>query len=223
MLRDLRRQEVSLVSSRELAERTGATSAQVRKDLSLFGSFGKRGRGYAVDALAAVLEEILGLSHVWRVALVGVGKIGSALLGYRDLRDRGFEVVAAFDVEPAKIGREIFGVRISPLSDLSAVVDEVGVEIAIVATPPESAADVARSLADAGVRAILNFAPIELQEVDGVPVRTVDVVLELEGLSYLLTERGRRGRAYARSRADGGDDEGSNHERDRRPGARHLS
>jgi len=187
MLRDLQAQGVELVSSRELAERTGATSAQVRKDLSLFGSFGKRGRGYDVADLTAALEDILGLSRTWRVGLVGVGKIGSALLGYRDLARRGFKVVAAFDVEPDKIGREMFGVRVAPLSDLARVVREKGVEIAIVATPPEAAADVARRLAAAGVGAILNFAPTEIQRVDDVPVRTVDVVLELEGLSYLLS------------------------------------
>lgn len=191
MLRDLLAQGVGLVSSRELAERTGATSAQVRKDLSLFGSFGKRGRGYEVADLARTLEEILGLSRTWRVCLVGVGKIGAALLGYGDLARRGFKVVAAFDVEPGKIGREVFGVRVDPLSDLARVVREKGVEIAIVATPPEAAADVARRLASAGVGAILNFAPTEIQRVDDVPVRTVDVVLELEGLSYLLSGGGR--------------------------------
>lgn len=191
MLRDLLAQGVELVSSRELAERTGATSAQVRKDLSLFGSFGQRGRGYDVSNLADTLEEILGLSRTWRVGLVGVGKIGAALLGYGDLARRGFKVVAAFDVEPEKIGREIFGVRVEPLSDLARVVREQGVEIAIVATPPEAAADVARRLASAGVGAILNFAPTEIQRVDDVPVRTVDVVLELEGLSYLLSGGGR--------------------------------
>lgn len=191
MLRDLLAQGVELVSSRELAERTGATSAQVRKDLSLFGSFGKRGRGYDVSDLADTLEGILGLSRTWRVGLVGVGKIGAALLGYGDLARRGFKVVAAFDVEPGKIGRELFGVRVEPLSDLARVVREKGVEIAIVATPPEAAADVARRLASAGVGAILNFAPTEIQRVDDVPVRTVDVVLELEGLSYLLSGGGR--------------------------------
>ena len=187
MLRDLREQQVALVSSSQLAARTGATSAQVRKDLSLFGSFGKRGRGYDVDQLAATIEDILGLSRTWRVGIVGVGKIGGALLGYADMLRRGFKVVAAFDTDPAKIGRAIFGVRVAPLADVERVVREEDVEIAIVATPPDAAHDVAQRLADAGVGAILNFAPIELHGIDGVPVRTVDVVLELEGLSYLLS------------------------------------
>jgi len=184
---------VDLVSSSQLADRAGATSAQVRKDLSLFGSFGKRGRGYDVDALAETIEKILGLSRVWRVGLVGVGKIGTALLGYRDMFRRGFEVVAAFDIEPEKIGRHVSGITVSPLADLANVVRERDVQIAIVATPPEAAPDVAAQLAEAGVGAILNFAPTELQEIDCVPVRTVDVVLELEGLSYLLSSPGRNG------------------------------
>ena len=193
MLRDLREQGRELVSSSQLADHAGATSAQVRKDLSLFGSFGKRGRGYDVSALAVTIQDILGLSHVWRVGLVGVGKIGTALLGYADMTRRGFEVVAAFDIEAEKIGRSVFGVTVSPLADLAAIVRERNVEIAILATPPEAAADVAAQLADAGVGAILNFAPTELQEIDRVPVRTVDVVLELEGLSYLLSSPGRNG------------------------------
>ena len=193
MLRGLRVRGVELVSSSELADRAGATSAQVRKDLSLFGSFGKRGRGYEVDALTGTIEEILGLSRVWRVALVGVGKIGTALLGYEDMLDRGFRVVAAFDIAPDKIGREIFGVTVSPLSEVESVVCEKGVEIAIIATPPATAPEVAVMLSEAGVGAILNFAPTRISEIDYVPVRTVDLVLELEGLSYLLTSRRRNG------------------------------
>jgi redox-sensing transcriptional repressor len=194
LLRDLRGQGVELVSSRELAERSGATSAQVRKDLSLFGSFGKRGRGYAVDALADTLESILGLEKSWRVCLVGVGKIGAALLGYRDLSRRGFEVVAAFDTEPGKVGLEVFGIRVRPLSELARIVRRERVEIGIIATPPESAQEIAKCLADAGVGAILNFAPVELTESDHVPIRTMDVVLELEGLSYLLATAARTDR-----------------------------
>ena len=193
MLRELDRSRREFVSSHELAERAGATSAQVRKDLSLFGSFGKRGRGYSVGSLSHTLEEILGLSRTWKVGLVGVGKIGTALLGYRALDARGFDIVAAFDVDDAKIGHQVFGLTVSPLSDLDLIVRERGVEIGIVATPPEVAADVANALAQVGVGAILNFAPTELQAGDCVAVRTVDIVLELEGLSYLLTTARRDG------------------------------
>lgn len=192
MLRDLERAGVEFVSSSQLAEPSGATSAQVRKDLSHFGSFGKRGRGYSVEGLVRALEEILGLSRSWRLALVGVGKIGSALLGYGGLAARGFDVVAAFDVDEAKIGTWAYGLRIRPMTDLGPGIAECRAEIGVVATPTEVAAEIAAELERAGVGAILNFAPIELSEVNGVPIRTVDIVLELEGLSYLMSEAGRR-------------------------------
>lgn len=190
LLREFRRQGAELVSSRELAARSGATSAQVRKDLSLFGSFGKRGRGYSVPELVGTLETILGLQQRWRVCLVGVGKIGAALLGYRDLSRRGFDVVAAFDIDASKVGQTVFGVPIFSMSEMERVIREVGVEIGIVATPPEAAQEVARRLAEAGVAAILNFAPVKLVGLEAVAVRTMDVVMELEGLTYILSRNG---------------------------------
>lgn len=192
MLRDLERAGVEFASSAQLAEPSGATAAQLRKDLSHFGSFGKRGRGYSVEHLVLALEEILGLSHSWRLALVGVGKIGSALLGYGGLAARGFDVVAAFDNDGAKIGTRVFGLRIRPMADLRAVIAECGVQIGVLATPAAVAPEIAAELGRAGVGAILNFAPIELADVNGVPIRTVDIVLELEGLSYLMSEADRR-------------------------------
>ena len=192
MLRDLERAGVEFVSSSELSEPSGATAAQVRKDLSHFGSFGKRGRGYPVEGLVRVLEEILGLSRGWRIALVGVGKIGSALLGYGGLAARGFDVVAAFDNDRAKIGRRAFGLTIRPMAELRSAIAECKVEIGVVATPTDVASEVAAELERAGVGAILNFAPVELFDVNGVPIRTVDIVLELEGLSYLISEAQRR-------------------------------
>ncbi len=192
LLRETRPRGSRVLSSRELAERTGTTSAQVRKDLSFFGSFGKRGRGYDVDELEHVLSEILGLGRRWRVGLVGVGKIGSALLGYGDLARRGFDLVAAFDVDPSKIGRELSGVRVWPLDELEEVVRRERVEIGIIATPPDAADATARRLTEAGVSAILNFAPVKLSTPDAVAVRTMDVALELEGLSFALTSGGGR-------------------------------
>lgn len=189
-LRELEGEGEALVSSRDLSARCGATSAQIRKDLSLFGSFGKRGRGYSVNELVATLEEILGLRRRWRVGLVGVGKIGSALLGYRGFEGRGFDLVAAFDVAPAKVGSRVGGVEVSPVSELERVVRQRKVEIGIVATPPEAAQEAAERLWATGVDAVLNFAPVKLEVPDGVAVRTVDVVLELEGLCYELTSAG---------------------------------
>lgn len=187
LLRGHGRDGRDVVSSQELAEGSGTTSAQVRKDLSLFGSFGKRGRGYDVGQLRSTLEEILGLGRRWRVALAGVGKIGGALLGYEDLERRGFEIVAAFDTDPDKIGRTVFDVEVDPLERLESVVEDRGVEMAIIATPPEAAQAVTDRLVEAGVRGLLNFAPVRLDVPSGVAVRGMDVALELEGLSFALS------------------------------------
>lgn len=187
LLRELEGADRDIVSSKELARRSGTTSAQVRKDLSLFGSFGKRGRGYTVPELVDTLEGILGLERRWRVALVGVGRIGSALLGYRDLRNRGFDLVAAFDVDPDKVGTEVDGHRISPMDRLEEMIRERDVEMGVVAVPPEAAQEVADRLVAAGVRALLNFAPVKLEVPDGVVVRSMDVALEMEGLSFALS------------------------------------
>ncbi|MEE9208674.1 MAG: redox-sensing transcriptional repressor Rex [Gemmatimonadota bacterium] len=195
LLRDLTTQREEVVSSQELAARSGTTAAQVRKDLSVFGSFGQRGRGYPVPELERTLERILGLEKKWCVVLVGAGKIGTALLGYSDLADRGFDVVAAFDTDTDKIGSNLFGVRVFPVSDLNEVVRARGVEVAIIATPPEAAQDTARLLEQAGVRGILNFAPVGLEVSEEVSVRTMDVALELEALSFALSSRANGGRA----------------------------
>ena len=176
-----------MISSSELAESTGTTAAQVRKDLSHFGSFGKRGHGYPVAELRTQLEEILGLNRRWRVAVLGSGRIGSALLGYEMFAHRGFDVVAAFDVDGSKIGKDIDGIRVRPLSELESTFAALDVSIAIIATPQEVAEDVALRAVRAGARGILNFAPMKLQLPAQVAVREVDVTLELEGLCYMLT------------------------------------
>jgi redox-sensing transcriptional repressor len=186
-LRDLDRQQGMVVSSRELAASTGTTAAQVRKDLSHFGSFGKRGQGYTVRDLRVTLEEILGLTRRWSVAVLGVGKIGSALLGYGFFTQRGFDVAAAFDSDPAKIGLERGGVRVQPLSELEQTFLDRGISIAIIATPTEAAQEAATRAVLAGARAILNFAPVKLDLPAGVAMREMDVTLELEGLCYMVT------------------------------------
>ncbi|MEN8143369.1 MAG: redox-sensing transcriptional repressor Rex [Gemmatimonadota bacterium] len=195
LLRDLTAQQEEVVSSQELAERSGTTAAQVRKDLSVFGSFGQRGRGYSVRQLERTLEQILGLEKRWRVALVGAGKIGTALLGYGDLAERGFDVVAAFDTDASKIGSDLSGVRVFSMADLNEVVSDRGVEVAIIATPPEAAQNTVRLLEQAGVRGILNFAPVGLTVNEDVSVRTMDVALELEALSFALSSRTNGGRS----------------------------
>lgn len=189
-LRLLDRREQRVVSSRELAEATGTTAAQVRKDLSHFGSFGKRGQGYEVRDLRVQLEAILGLTSRWSVAVLGVGKIGSALLGYGLFAHRGFDVEAAFDSDPEKIGQQLGGVRIQPLSELEQTFSDRGISIAIIAAPIEAAQELATRAVRAGARAILNFAPVKLDLPAGVAMREMDVTLELEGLCYLMTAAG---------------------------------
>ncbi|HTY05195.1 MAG TPA: redox-sensing transcriptional repressor Rex [Gemmatimonadales bacterium] len=177
------------VSSEELARRGGATSAQVRKDLSFFGSFGKRGMGYEVPELVSRLREILGLQRVYRVVLVGAGKIGGALVHYEGFRRRGFEVSAIYDRDPKKIGSRSNGLVVRDVKQLEADLKKEPTDIAIVVTPAEAAQDVADRLVRAGVKALLNFAPVQLKVPRDVEVKTVNMAQELEALSYSLANR----------------------------------
>jgi redox-sensing transcriptional repressor len=187
-LRILEEGKDETVSSDELAERAGTTSAQVRKDLSLFGSFGKRGLGYSVPELTARLRQILGLDRTWRVALVGAGRIGAALFAYPGFRSRGFHIVSVLDEDPRKIGRRWNEVTIEPVADLDRIIREQGVEILILAVPAASAQKVVDRAVAAGVRAILNFAPAQPRVPDDVALKDVNMVLELEALSFNLSQ-----------------------------------
>jgi redox-sensing transcriptional repressor len=186
ILGDLRAAGEETVSSYGLARRAGATPAQVRKDLSLFGHFGKRGTGYSVVQLEAEIRAILGLNRSWRVGLVGAGNLGHALAAYREFPREGFEILAVFDSDPAKIGQNWNGMRVRSIDDLGAVVREERIEIGIITTPASSAADVADRLVRAGVRGILNFAPKKLFVPDHVNLRNVNLAIELESISYAL-------------------------------------
>ncbi len=182
-----------VVSSQELADETGTTAAQVRKDLSQFGSFGKRGRGYPVTDLRDALVKILGLRRQWRACVVGAGRLGSALLGYEDLSRRGFDIVVAFDSDPEKAGRSIRGVPVLPIDDLEREIDIRGVEMAILAVPDAPARDLAQRLAATGVTGILNFTSTKVDPGPGVAVRAMDIGVELEGLSYTIVTGARAG------------------------------
>jgi redox-sensing transcriptional repressor len=175
------------ISSDELAARGGTTSAQVRKDLSFFGSFGKRGLGYSVPELTAKLRQILGLHHEWRVIIIGAGKIGAALAQYQGFRQRGFCVAAVFDSDPAKIGTTIDGFRVRDMATLEAMVETEHADIAVIAVPADAAQRVADQVVDAGIKAIMNFAPQRLRLPDTVALKTVNMALELEGLSFALS------------------------------------
>jgi redox-sensing transcriptional repressor len=178
------------VSSEELADRGGTTSAQVRKDLSHFGSFGKRGLGYPVPELRARLAAILGVDRRWNVALAGAGKLGAALHAYDGFRRRGFHVVAVFDADPRKIGRRWGSLTVEDVARLEPSVREKQVEIGIVVTPPDAAQGVADAMVAAGITAILNFAPAKLVLPQNVTLRDVNLAIELEALCFALTHDG---------------------------------
>jgi redox-sensing transcriptional repressor len=188
-LEEFEDQGIATISSEALASRGGTTSAQVRKDLSFFGSFGKRGLGYAVPELARRLREILGLGRRYRVAMIGAGKIGSALVQYRGFRQRGFDIVAIYDSDPAKVGRQWNGLSVQHVDSLEAELARRPVDMAVLVTPAEAAQAVTDRLVRAGVKAILNFAPVQLSVPDDVEVKTVNLALELETLSYGLTNK----------------------------------
>lgn len=188
-LEDFEQRGLTTISSNELAKRGGTTSAQVRKDLSFFGSFGKRGLGYSVPELAGRLREILGLGHEWMVIIVGAGKIGAALARHHGFRQRGFRIIAAYDQDPAVIGDDLDGVAVRDITHLERDIRRDHPEIAVIAVPEQAAQGVADRLVRAGIKAILNFAPTQLQVPADVTVKTVNMAMELERLSFALTNR----------------------------------
>jgi redox-sensing transcriptional repressor len=200
VLRQVEREGAATLSSEELARRAGTTAAQVRKDLSVFGTFGTRGRGYAVPELVSALRRILGLERSWRVGLVGAGKIGAALFGYADFRRQGFDIVAVFDVDPAKIGQRWDELVVRPLEELETAAAADALEIIILAVPAEAAQDVADRAVRAGVRGILNFAPVKLNLPETLALKNVNMAMEMEGLSYALASRERAARTTTRKR-----------------------
>jgi redox-sensing transcriptional repressor len=183
-LEELETGGVTSVSSKQLAERFGLNSAQVRKDLAYFGQFGVRGLGYYIAELKHNLERILGLKQDWEVALVGVGNLGSALIAYKGFQARGFRISLAFDGDPAKVGNQVEGVVVADVARLVATLRKRKVKIAMLAVPATEAQSVANLLVDAGVTAILNFAPIQLVVPEGIKVQNVDLSVLLKTLSY---------------------------------------
>ena len=189
-LEGIERQGLKTISSDELARLGGTTSAQVRKDLSLFGSFGKRGLGYSVPELSEKLREILGLGKQWRVCIIGAGKIGSALARYRGFAERGFILTGVYDADPAKIGKRLENLTVRSIGDLEKDAAKQDYDIAVVATPGEDTPGVVKQVVRAGIKAILNFAPIQISVPNDVTVRNVNMAMELEGLSFALSNRG---------------------------------
>jgi redox-sensing transcriptional repressor len=178
-----------LISSHRLAEREGVTSAQVRKDLSCFGSFGRRGLGYNVAHLRREIAGILGLDRRWRVAVVGAGNLGTALMLYRGFAKQGFDVVAVFDRDPARIGQPVGSLVVRDIVELP-VAAGGGLDMGVIATPLRAAQEVADALVAAGVRGILNLAPRKLFVPPHVALRNVDMTVEFESLSFALNRLG---------------------------------
>lgn len=180
---------LTTVSSDELAARGGTTSAQVRKDLSFFGSFGKRGLGYQVAELTQRMRRILGLERDWRVVIVGVGKIGAALAQYEGFRQRGFRVVGLYDSDLAKIGREMYNLTVRPIEALAEDNRERPVDIAVIAVPANAAQRAVDQVVAAGIMGIMSFAPIQLHVPADVTLNTVNMAMELERLSFALSNK----------------------------------
>ncbi len=183
----------STVSSRQLGKALGLTDTQVRKDLSCFGQFGRPGVGYHVGDLVGRLRAILGTDKVWNVAVVGVGSLGRALLRYKGFVGKGFRPAAAFDSAAGKVGKKFGGVVVQPMSELAGAVKKSRIRLAVLTVPAKAAQDVADRLCRAGIRGILNFVPVTLTVPAGVAVVPVDLVVQLEQLSYLVNASGKKG------------------------------
>jgi redox-sensing transcriptional repressor len=187
---DIAERRISTVSSERLAELAGVNAAKVRKDLSYLGSYGTRGVGYDVEFLLHQISRELGLTRDWPVAIVGVGNLGQALANYKGFGARGFRIAALVDADDDKVGREVDGLTIEPITALPEIVAKRQITIGMIATPAHVAQDVADQLVASGVRSILNFAPAVVTVPDGVSMRKVDLAIELQILSFYQLRKG---------------------------------
>ena len=186
MLQFLEKEGKRVTSSQELAERLGFSAAQIRKDLSYFGGFGKQGTGYDVAFLQKQLRRILHVDQVWDVALIGVGDLGHALANYQGFLEQGFRLVALFDDAPRKIGLTIGSLTVQGMTELVRVVREKNLKMVILAVPAEAAQKIVDQLVELGVRAILNYAPITLSVPPDVRLHYIDPVTGLQSMAYYL-------------------------------------
>ncbi|MGI9015213.1 MAG: redox-sensing transcriptional repressor Rex [Phycisphaerales bacterium] len=175
------------ISSKQLGAALGVTDAQVRKDLAYFGQFGHPGIGYPTAELQSELRQILGTDRTWNTALIGAGNLGRALMSYDGWRQRGFEIVAVFDADPARVGEQLENHSVRPMQDVATLVKQREIRLAMIAVPGEAAQGVADMLIQAGVRGILNFAPRRLDVHDAVSVSSVDLALSLEQLAFQVS------------------------------------
>jgi redox-sensing transcriptional repressor len=182
----LAQEGVEVTSSHELGQRLGISSAQIRKDLSHFGGFGKQGTGYQINFLIDQLRQVLKVNREWDVVLVGAGDLGSALLHYRGFAERGFKITHVFDAAPQKIGKQMVQYTVQPMEELQETVRQQNIKMAMIAVPAEAAQRVTDLLIEAGVKAILNYAPINLNVPAGVNVQYIDPVLHMQRMTYYI-------------------------------------
>ena len=186
VLKQLLREKIATISSERLGRRLHISAAQIRKDLSYFGRFGKQGQGYKVEGLLDELSHILGLDKQWNVCLVGVGRLGRAIISYPGFAPEGFHIVAAFDNSTEVVGETLGSLRVQPVEELDDTVKALGIRIAIVAVPADRAQEVIGRLVDCGIRSILNYAAITANVPPGVWVRNIDPVIALQSMTYYL-------------------------------------
>lgn len=188
-LRDLEKAGVVRISSQELGERMNLTASQIRQDINCFGGFGQQGYGYHVSNLKERIAEILGLRHDYHVIIVGAGNIGRAVANYAGFDKEGFHIQAMFDVSPALVGIDVHGVLVQPMEKLDIWLQSHQVDIAVLAVPRAHAQDTADRLVAGGVRAIWNFAPVDLTLPEGVAINNVHLSDSLHILSYRMNEK----------------------------------
>ncbi|NUO19447.1 redox-sensing transcriptional repressor Rex [bacterium] len=186
--------EKTTISSDEIGRLNNLTAAQVRKDLSFFGAFGRRGLGYSVVDLHRAISKILGLHRTWNVCLVGVGNIGTALVHFKQFAEQGFMIKVVFDSDPQKVGQMVGEHVVRDFATAKQVIEAENIKIAVVAVPALAAQKVVDQLVDAGIRAILNFAPTSILVPKGVAVRNENMAIEIEALSYALSSKGQKPR-----------------------------
>lgn len=185
----LEKENYETISSKELAKREKLTPAQVRKDLSFFGSFGTRGLGYPVSPLKKSIAKIIGIDRVWNIAMIGVGNIGSALVSYKEFQRQGFAIKLIFDNDLRKIGSNHKGLIVSPIDEMQKLLNEHNIEMVIIAVPAIVAQYIVDEVVASGIKAILNFAPINLKVPDDVFLRNENMSMELEFLSFAMTNK----------------------------------
>lgn len=191
MLSAMVKENRKVVSSQELGARLQVTPAQIRKDLSYFGKFGKQGRGYNVKSLLSELERILGLDRQWAMGVIGVGRIGRALVSYPGFAPQGFNVVGVFDSNPRLIGKKVGDVTVRSIDRLEESIHELGINVCIVAVPANEAQKVIEVLVKCGVKAILNYAPVVVQVPREVQLREIDPLLALQSMTFYLKDGGK--------------------------------